>query len=236
MGMVGACICHSLLKIKALVRGRKGRWNHAAPRRPTTYLTGRAVRIQAQHKKSVDDKGHPAHACTKTGRPPTQHSTSKLSHASPHANSKYHILKRPSRSRQVVDRHNHRDDSKHDGNQTQVATGHVTGDRGLDQVQGQVVDRRLRRARLQGFRLGGDQHLQEAGLHAAGLKWRQTSLRATPHGPPRPTWRHDAPLRSIECRPGRLDASRDASKPARTRPQNAGSRAFNKVSALMFYG
>jgi len=44
------------------------------------------------------------------------------------------------------------------------------GDDRLDQVQGQVVDRRLRRARLQGHGLGRDECLQEAGERAHALR------------------------------------------------------------------
>ena len=58
------------------------------------------------------------------------------------------------------------------------------------------------------------------GLITAGLKWRQTSVRALPHGPPQPTWRRCAPLRSPERSPGRLGGPRGANEHALTRPRH----------------
>jgi hypothetical protein len=49
-----------------------------------------------------------------------------------------------------------------------------------------------------------------------------TLYAAPPHGPPPPTCRLGAPLRSSERGLGRLDASCGASKPARTRPEHDG--------------
>ncbi len=74
-------------------------------------------------------------------------------------------------------------------------------------------------------------HAPGKGGGAAGLKWRLASVRTSLHRPPRPSWRHGAPLRSPECSRGRLEASCGASKPARTRPQHDGSRPFNQAAA-----
>ena len=75
---------------------------------------------------------------------------------------------------------------------------------------------------------------RHAGRRAAArrqlvLKKRQTSVRAPPHDPPQPTWRHCAPLRSPERSSGRLDASCGASKPALGHRQHDGFCAFNQA-------
>ena len=56
------------------------------------------------------------------------------------------------------------------------------------------------------------------GPPPAGFKSRQTSMRAPPHGPPQPTWRHGAPLLSPERGRGRPDTSCGTSEPALGNP------------------
>jgi len=56
-----------------------------------------------------------------------------------------------------------------------TSPSHCVGDDRLNQIQGQILDRRFWWACLQGTRLGGDQHLQEAGgqpdvLRLAGVR------------------------------------------------------------------
>ncbi len=61
-------------------------------------------------------------------------------------------------------------------------------------------------------------------------------MRAPLRDPPRPTWRHGAPLRPPERGPGRLEASCGASEPSRPRPQHDGPRALrHQVLPLYTY-